>query len=380
MPKRYFLLLLLTLNSCIDLYDKKYTFDTNLISIEGLLTDKDPFFVIIKQSRSTQRTEFSQPVSRATVELLAGNNTRTLLTESFTTPGRYEAPANFRGVVNQAYRLRIRLADNRVYESSLERLTATPPMTNITQEFNQTGIKDNEGIVLTSSVDVFIDTQDNPQETNFYRWRTFLYENQRVCATCLNGEWNVRNNECRAYRLDPEPNPPIVTDYECDRRCWQVYDDTRFNIFSDVLTNGASISKRLVRQVPFYLENPGALLIVEQMCISPTIYRYFDVLKQQTETTGTLTDVPPAPPIGNMRNVNNPEEIVLGYFSAAGITRNSVWIDRSQYAGATSTTQLGGREPIFEPNDPYTSLPKFFKVTCGSLRGQTPIAPPGWRF
>lgn len=379
---RFFLFAtLLSLSACIDLYDKKYKYDTNLVFVEALLTDQDPFVVTIAQSRSIQLTEYQQPISRAIVELLIGDGSKITLTESTTKAGTYQAPATFRGKIGQSYRLRMRFSDNRIYESSLERLHASPSILKTYTTFNQKGIADNNGVQIASSMDVFIDTQDAESEQNFYQWRTYLYENQRVCASCANGQWNARNNECQFYRLDPPPLPPYINDYECDRRCWQVYTDERYNVFSDALTNGRPITRRLVKQVPFYEENlPGALLIIHQLSITSTMYRYFNIIKQQSETTGSLADVPPAPPVGNIRNINNSEEAVIGYFAAAGITKTTFWVERLSATGAKTTTMLGGRQRVVDSNDPFTSLPKGFKVTCGALKGQTPVAPEGWRF
>ena len=366
------LFLLFWLVSCVDLFDKQYTFDTNLVFVEGLLTDQDPFFVTIVQSRSTQRTEFQVPIRRAIVELLVGDGSRITLTESASAFGRYEAPAAFRGKVGQSYRLRMRFTDSRIYESTLERLNAPVGISKTNQTLDLKGIVEANGFVSSSSLDISVDAQDDPQAQNFYQWRTFLYESQRVCASCTNSFWDGVNKECSGGPR-PSPNPPFTIDYECDKRCWQVYLDERLNIFSDGLTNGKLITNRLVKKVPFYRENTGALLEIQQLSITPVIYRYYDLIKQQTETTGTLTDVPPAPPVGNIRNINKADEPVLGYFIAAGITKTRLWIDRTQYEGVKYTTMLGGRDrDVSFPNPP--------RAFCGSLRGQTPIAPQGWRF
>lgn len=368
--------------SCIDVFDKKYEFNTNLVKIDGILTDQDPFFVTVVQSRSTQGTEFTQPIRGATAELIVSDNSRVVLRESGPVQGRYEAPATFRGQVGTAYRLRIRFADGRVYESSLEKIVAAPPIQKVNADFNQNGIKGIGGNTLVSTMDISVDLQDNAGETNFYQWRTFLYERQRICGSCVNGDWNAVNNECNGYRLDPPPMPPFINDYECDRACWEVFFDQKLNIFSDALTNGSSISKRLLRQVPFYLENAGALLQIHQMSISPTIYRYLNLIKQQSETTGTLTGVASAPPVGNIRNINNAEEAVLGYFAAASIVRTTFWIERNQ-PSARRITMLPGGRPLsldVDSGDPVSSLPKPFRVNCLASPNRFIAPPAGWRF
>jgi Domain of unknown function (DUF4249) len=373
--------ILVLVSACIDPVNQKYEFNSNLVRIDGLLTEQEPFFVTVVQSKSQQGTEFSQPIKGATAELIVSDGSRVVLRESGVAQGRYEAPTTFRGRAGVAYRLRVRFTDGRVYESSLERLVAAPPITNTHIDFNREGIKDSKGFVVASSLDVSIDAPDNGQETNFYQWRTFLYEKQAVCGSCTNGEWEPSYNDCSYYRSDPPIRPPIINDYECDRPCWEIFLDSRLNIFSDALTNGSPISKRLVRQVPFYQENQGALLQIQQLSISPVIYRYFNLIKQQSETTGTLTDVAPSPPVGNIRNVNKADEPVLGYFAAVGMSRTTLWLDRSTFQNRKTTTMLpGGRQRVFDANDPFTKLPKPYRVSCTASPNRFLAPPAGWRF
>ncbi|TAG49137.1 MAG: DUF4249 domain-containing protein, partial [Runella slithyformis] len=354
----------------------------NLIKIDGILTDQDPFFVTVVQSRSTQGTEFSQPIRGATAELLLSDNSRVVLRESGLTQGRYEAPATFRGRVGLAYRLRIRFTDGRTYESSLEKIAAAPPIQKVNADFNQEGIKSIAGNSLVSTMDVSVDFQDNAQETNYYQWRTFLYERQRVCGSCVNGDWNVAINDCNGYRTGGVITPIIINDYSCDRPCWQVFFDTKLNIFSDVLVNGGLISKKPIRQIPFYVENAGALLQIQQISISPAVYRHLNIIRQQSESTGSITDVAPAPPVGNIRNVNNAEEAVLGYFAASSISKTTIWIERNQPSARRITMLPGGRalSPDELSQDPFTGLPKPFRVNCLASPNRFIAPPEGWRF
>ncbi|TAF91858.1 MAG: DUF4249 domain-containing protein, partial [Cytophagia bacterium] len=303
-------------------------------------------------------------------ELLLSDNSRVVLRESGLTQGRYEAPATFRGRVGLAYRLRIRFTDGRTYESSLEKIAAAPPIQKIHTDFNQRGVKNENGSTIFSTMDVFVDLQDNAQETNFYQWRTFLYERQAICRSCI---WDERKKDCSDMPLREtsfDMAPPAVRDLPCDKPCWEVFFDTKLNIFSDALVNGSLISKRPLRQIPFYVENAGALLQIQQISISPVVYKYLNLIKQQTESTGTLTDVAPAPPVGNIRNVNNPEEAVLGYFAAVNVVKTTIWIDRNQSGAQRITMLLDGRTPSFvDRQEGCLASPNRF------------IAPPeGWRF
>ncbi|TAE92721.1 MAG: DUF4249 domain-containing protein, partial [Runella slithyformis] len=277
-------------------------------------------------------------------------------------------PATFRGRVGLAYRLRIRFTDGRTYESSLEKIAAAPPIQKVNADFNQEGIKSIAGNSLVSTMDVSVDFQDNAQETNYYQWRTFLYERQRVCGSCMNGFWSLEINDCIADRDTPTP-PNIITDYSCDRPCWEVFFDTKLNLFSDALTNGGFISKKPLRQVPFYRENAGALLQIQQISISSAVYKHLNLIRQQSESTGNITDVAPAPSVGNIRNINNPEEAVLGYFAAVNITKATIWIERNQSSARQITMLPGGRPPA--------SIAGIARCLSSPNRFITP--PEGWR-
>ena len=55
---------------------------------------------------------------------------------------------------------------------------------------------------------------------------------------------------------------------------------------------------------------------------------YYARLDEQTHRTGGLTDTPPAAPVGNVRNVGNDREPVVGYFTASGVSAVRYWLTR----------------------------------------------------
>lgn len=107
----------------------------------------------------------------------------------------------------------------------------------------------------------------------------------------------------------------------------EILGDERINIFSDALINGKDVIGLLLRQVPLY-KGLGALLELTQYNLSEGAYRYFERLKQQIETSGTFVDTPPAPPVGNVGNVNDPGELVTGFFGSGGANVQRIWLNR----------------------------------------------------
>jgi hypothetical protein len=57
---------------------------------------------------------------------------------------------------------------------------------------------------------------------------------------------------------------------------------------------------------------------VSQYSITSSCFEYWSKLKTVANPTGSFIDVPPAAVLGNIYNVDDPDEPVLGYFEVAG--------------------------------------------------------------
>ena len=68
---------------------------------------------------------------------------------------------------------------------------------------------------------------------------------------------------------------------------------------------------------------------MKQYSISQNAYRFLRLVKQQAEISGSIFDPPPATLRGNMLSLDNPDEVVLGYFIAAGETSERIYVDRN---------------------------------------------------
>jgi hypothetical protein len=219
-----------------------------------------------------------------------------------------------------------------------------------------------------SAIEVKVDFDDPANEVNYYYWQTRLFEFQPICLTCVNSQINSFTGEC--FSSMPS-SPSSIYDYQCDRDCWDILGDNRITAFSDVFINGNQVRGLLVRQVPFYNDG-GALLELSQFNLSAGAFRYFELLKRQVEVSGTFVDSPPVPPVGNIRNVDNPRELVTGYFGAGGKNTQRLWINRRGFPSPLVVSLLGRDvrpAPRFE----------FVKAPCRASSTRTPIKPTGWQ-
>jgi len=368
-PTLLIYLQLFFLYACVETYDVTYKLNAELLTVDGFVTDQVGSVISISKSRSVETNYFSEPVKGCIVEFLAGDGTITRLTEQ--AEGVYAPPSTFQGKSGETYQLRFKTPDGKNYESSKEKLGAVPAIKKVYQKFDKNGLLDATGKrVIGSTVNVFVDFDDPKDTKNYYLWRWKRYEEQSICITCESGMLNFSGGTC--VRITSR-NPPTY-DYQCSGFCWDLYYSTDVNILADDFSNGNSIEAHLIAKVPYHSFR-GTLLEVEQIGLSKDAYLYHKLLREQSQSTGTLTDTPPAPIIGNIQNVSDPNDKVIGYFGAASSKIVRYWVDRSLYKDAI-LVPLMGREANFEPSTP--SRPPVYPCVLSKFR--TPIRPEGWMY
>ncbi len=386
----FFGCLTIGLATCVSTYEPSLTLNTNLLVVEGILTDQPgPQAVTLSRSRSTPDSNTTSPVTRAQVQVVVNGTIPFSLSE--VSAGRYELPAQFRGKVGDSYQLLFQTSDGTRYESTLETMVAVPPIQRVYDQFNANGPGKFADGLPTPSSDVYVDFDDPGNQRNFYLWRTRLYEQQEWCATCQQGRYILLDIgpvgsgpiQYVGCVTDSSLSPVNLYDYVCRGFCWDIFYSTTVNVFADAYANGLPQRGRLVAQVPVYQRDP-ALIDIEQLSLTAGAYRYYKLFQDQTQNTGTLVDTPPAPTVGNVRNVTDANENVVGYFSASSVAINHYWLDRKNvpvgnYRGLFYAQYR--RTPNVEP--PRGDPPEYGKgvpsAICIPSPTRTDVQPTGWR-
>ena len=99
----------------------------------------------------------------------------------------------------------------------------------------------------------------------------------------------------------------------------------------DQITNDQEES--LIRDYPIvFVSNESARLFrkyrikVRQFGLSDEAYFYHNQLKEITSQTGSIFDKQPFSLFGNIRNVEDPSEMVMGYFIVSGVSTRTITI------------------------------------------------------
>lgn len=419
--------------SCVDPEDLNLPGKVDIIVVDGTVTNlAEPQTIRLNRSKADPLTgRFGTlPLTKATVEIVV-DSTQVIFAHE-TMDGVYQLPSDFRGTVGHSYQLRFYLLDGPEYRSSLQTMQAVPQLTRVYARFNANSLASKPlGGYFTAGHDMYIDTQDPADQHNYYRWDWTLYERQYYCRSCAQGVYAVNSIIPHKYKDETyyvsgtdlyedcftpvnygDYGQPSIHkefwqyDYLCRTQCWEIIHNYTLNLFNDVYSNGGSLTARAVGHIPLY-QRSACLVDIRQSSLTQDAYRYYALFQQQTQNTGGLADTPPSALAGNVHNVANQKETVVGYFTASAISLGHYWLDRKDAQGVSFGETdpqgphqnigddlfyaLNQRQPYLEPQPPYTgerAAPKIYiwggpprvpTAVCVPSDSRTPFKPDGWR-
>ncbi|MBA4852540.1 DUF4249 domain-containing protein [Emticicia sp. BO119] len=373
LKSKSFLLLLcicILFYACVEPYELGVQQEQKILTIDATITDlADEQTVKISESFSSSNVVYALPVTKAKVEIVINNTERVPLTE--TTGGVYILPISFHTRVGEKYKLVFKKEDGTQYESTEERQSVVSDITRVYDEFRIDGIETSLGNRPANYV--YLDTNDPASEKNNYMWTWKLWERQGVCISCVGGRYFTTPVPARC-RMEAAYSE-VTYDYGCSETCWQIFYNTDLNVYSDVFSNGQSILGRLIGKIPYYSAS-GALLEIKQQSISPSAYQYMKLLANQVQNNGSLVDTPPAAIIGNVKNVNKPDEPVAGFFMVTSVRTNKYWLGRENASGLATPLGLLDHAINFEPSAGDPRRPPL--APCEESRVRTRFKPDGW--
>ncbi len=342
------------LSSCIDPIDTGTDDIVPKLVVDGQVTNlPGPYSVKLGQSEPYDNASITRAVANATVYIMDDEGNRFDLLEG--TRGTYRTDStSFQGVPGRTYTLHIRTLEGKEYQSQPQYLQAAPPIDTIFSRFVE---EVSPNGIARDFFEIYLKSQDIPGEENFYRWKWAHYDSLKYCKQGF------------APVLDPENG--LSTNYRlytyCCEPCWEI---TRCNncldLGNDQYTDGRML-ERLITKIP-YDSRDDYFMVVEQYALSEKGYRFWNSVLGQTNNTGGIFDNPPASIPGNISNVNDAQEQVLGLFLASGVSRKSVYVKRDYVL----------KPPPDDPNIGVTILLSPNCLGCMESIFRTGRKPPGW--
>jgi hypothetical protein len=327
---------------------------TGYLVVEGVI-NTGPGETKIKLSRSLQlgaEKGAAAPELKAQLQVEGSDETMYPLTEKgegvYVTGGLNLAAA-------VQYRLRITTAAGKDYLSDFTAVKKTPPIDSINWRREANGLQ------------LYVNAHDPQNNTRYYQWD---YEET----------WEYLSAADAGYKWENGMVVERAPD-EHTYRCWGQAGAT-----SLLLGSSAKLSQDIIYLSPLVFIPPASIklshrysILVRQYALSRQAYEFLQMMKKNTETTGSFFDPQPSALKGNIRCLSNPDEPVIGYISACDVIEKRIFIAGSEIDNwgyqVLCKSYLVVNHPdsmvwYFEGKaNPY---PRFFEASTGQRLPQTP--------
>lgn len=206
------------------------------------------------------------------------------------------------------YHLKIITSDNQTYTSDFLPVKNSPPIDSVYYRI-QAG---------TPGVQIYVDSHDPQNNTTYYRWDfietyviTSLYTTESILVTTPS-----------YFIRDRTPDEQVF-------KCWLTDYSSSISLSSSASLTKDVITKAPVTFVPSTSEKLYSRysILVRQYALTKEAYSYWQQLKKNTEQLGSIFDAQPSEIPGNIHNVNNSSEPVLGYISIGSYSTKRIFID-----------------------------------------------------
>lgn len=307
------ILLFFSITSCVEKYFPLLDKYECALVVDGMLTNGiDPVYIKLSYSSPINDQKLI-PACGGKLYITDENQMEISLFES--EPGTYKTMDSiFRGQVGNSYQLHINMPDGKKYLSEICRLTTPSPIDSVY------GLKEIHNDEISNKtlfgIQYYIDNHSpNINDTCYYLWRlsqTFKYEAAYTLDYIWEGEFI------------PFPNPDSL------QTCWyteQIKDNFVFSTNYFGITTIKKFPLKYVSTESKCLSTRYSLL-VKQLSISKDVFDFYITLEQQNSEQGEFYSEQPIQVRGNVYNITDSEEPVLGYFIVAGISEKRIYTDR----------------------------------------------------
>ena len=290
--------------SCIEKFDYVSPSNERYLVVDGILSQKNAIHKV-HLNYSTYYGSLSAPkVMNATIRLYDDQGNYEDYEEG--EKGEYKLWGNkIERRSGSTYFIEIVLNNGKVYRSYPQIM---PPILKpdslyaereIVSEINESG-----AVIKRNILKILLDTHIKENNQNFY----FIWRSSHV--------FSLTEIKC-----NPLSYPKVCYAEE-------VMNPDQINIFSsenleEQVLNEFEVGRISINPVWQFYEKH--FYNVGQFSITEEAYQYWETVKKIANPTGSIFDTPPAPIRGNIYNVNDPSELVLGYFEVSTVDTIRTW-------------------------------------------------------
>ncbi|HLL44465.1 MAG TPA: DUF4249 domain-containing protein [Segetibacter sp.] len=290
---------------------------TNFLVVEGFINAQGSTNITLSRTTQLNDSAAIQLEQGAALTIMGEDNSKIPLVEN--TSGHYHSDSLTLNK-NQKYRLLIHTIEGKEYLSEYVAVKQTPPIDSVSWD-NQ-----NDG------AHIYVNSHDPQNNTLYYKWD--YLEN-----------WEIQSHYDAAYKYYPGDapdgsegsiRPRDMNEMMKMKYCWQKYTSTNIHVGSSVPLASDIIS---LEPVVFITRGSEKLsvrysILVKQYALDKQAYEFYQLIKKNTESIGSIFDPQPSDITGNIHCTSNPGEKVIGYIMATTQEEKRIFITNEQVMGA----------------------------------------------
>lgn len=293
-----------------------------IMVVDGMITnDNGPY--VIKISNSSPINQYKEsPYENCTVTIYDNTDFSEVLTEK--EPGIYTTnSAGIIGEVGKSYRISILTPDGIEYGSDFQELKEPIGISDLSADLVSVNTEDfPEGL---PGYLFYVSTETSNNKNNFFLWKaeeTYEFTVDFDLLDIIFGKAALDTNDL--LRI------PIVNNYKDNFfRCWETKDVN--NIYTAKTSN---LSSQTINKQPLLFVGTDSKklqirysLLLNQYIINEDAYYFWKGIEDQVSEENFLVANQPYNIVGNIRNLNNSGEKVLGYFTVAAVTKKRIFVN-----------------------------------------------------
>lgn len=303
-------LLAVLATGCIAPFEPDIEESGMVLVIDGRISDAEEIQTITITRSTPYNEPHFQPVLGCVVRVEDGEGAGISFPE--TGDGYYQSKLEPGFLsIGKAFKLIVITPDDSRYESAYDTLLACAPIENLSYKLEVQGTSDPD--LNYYGVRFYADVTGSPEASRNYMW---TYEET----------WEYLATHKLQYAWDGSVLHDYTPELNGFKICYLTTQLSNFEVGSSSLSDRNEILRQplhfVSNQTPRLLEKYS--LLVSQHSLSRGAFLYWDKLKAQGSNTGGLYETQPAKVIGNICNVADPEEKVLGYFFVSQVKQKRI--------------------------------------------------------
>jgi hypothetical protein len=298
-------LAVLFLSNCKVPYDPPVkSSKTHFLVVDGFLNANGPTNIKLTRTRNISSGDTAAYINEINASVIIEDDQNNVYPLYETGGGNYSGdyPLSPYGT----YRLHITTSDQKEYRSDFVPCKLSPPIDNLGWKFKD------------GNVQVFVNTHDPNNHTTFYRWD-------------YTETWEFHSDYYSTLVYDP------ISEKVIDRTvpvfvCYRTRNSSNIILGSSAKLQQDVIHEGPLEQIPNHDKRISVLysVFVTQYALDSAGYNYWNAMRGNTETTGSIFDPQPNQTKGNIHCLTDSTERVIGYVGAGSTQQQRLFISNSE--------------------------------------------------